>query len=325
MLFLHNEKIIYMRHIAIVFFVVLAFGSCDNSSKENKTLVIFHAGSLSKPIKAIANEYMRENPGVVIQLEAAGSVECARKITELNRQADILASADYKIIDDLLIPKHATWNLLFAGNEMALVYKPESKYASEISRDNWYSIIQKPEVFYGRSDPNADPCGYRTLLTLQLSELYYNSPNLMNSIASKDNRFIRPKEVDLLALIESGAIDYLFIYRSVAVQHGLLYLSLPPEINLSTPIHADFYSNSAVSIRGSSPGDSLVIRGEPMVYGITIPNNAPNMSLAIDFLKYFISNDKGLKVIEDMGMPLVSPIVVRGDSSLFYQMTILGN
>lgn len=294
-----------MKKLAIITLSVLTLVACKSTRKDSQILTIFHAGSLSMPIKAITDSFKVENPNVKFYLEAAGSVECARKITELNRRADIIASADYKIIDQLLIPDHADFNILFAGNEMALVHTSKSKYAEVINKDNWHNIIQKPEVHFGRSDPNADPCGYRTLLTLQLAEKFYNQPNLAKTIAAKDNRFIRPKEVDLIALLETGAIDYIFLYRSVAVQHNLPYLTLPSEVNLGNPRYKEFYKQASVTIRGSAPGDSLTIIGEPMVYGITIPNNSPNKELAKKFLDYFTNKDKGLKIIESMGMPLV--------------------
>ena len=300
-----------MRKAIIIVVAALTMAACNTTTNDKQTLTIFHAGSLSMPMKAIADSFKAENPGAQFHLEAAGSVECARKITELNRPADIMASADYKIIDQLLIPDHAVFNILFAGNEMALVHSSKSKYANEINEENWYQILQKPEVHFGRSDPNADPCGYRTQLTLQLAELYYNQPKLAKTIENKDNRFIRPKEVDLIALLETGAIDYIFLYRSVAVQHNLPYLSLPSEINLGNPKHEAFYKKASVAIRGSAPGDSLAIAGEPMVYGITIPKNAPNKELAKKFLDFYTHKDKGLKIIESMGMPLVWPLVSR--------------
>ena len=82
----------------------------------------------------------------------------------------------------------------------------------------------KDDVIFGRADPNSDPCGYHAVLTSQLSEQYYNHDNFTNKIISKDQEYIRPKEVDLLALLESNTIDYLFLYRSVAQQHGLKYV-----------------------------------------------------------------------------------------------------
>jgi len=96
-------------------------------------------------------------------------------------------------------------------------------------------------VAVGRADPDRDPCGYRTVMVLQLSEKHYGLPELADHLLAKDQRFIRPKETDLLALLESGEIDYLFIYRSVIEQHKLKMVSLPSEVNLSSPAMADCY------------------------------------------------------------------------------------
>ncbi len=45
----------------------------------------------------------------------------------------------------------------------------------------------------------------------------------------------------LLGLLESGAIDYCFEYKSVAKQHGLMYINLPPDINLGNIHYIKFY------------------------------------------------------------------------------------
>ena len=301
-----------------VFLSLVLFFGCTGSNKvgESNTITIFHAGSLSKPLKAIADSFMVENPEVKVLLEAAGSVECARKITELGRECDLMFSADYKVIDELLIPEFASWNILFAGNELTLVYTPKSKFGNEINQQNWIEILLNPEVYFGRSDPNSDPCGYRTILTLKLAEQFYNSSGLTSSFEAKDNRFIRPKEVDLIALLETGAIDYVFLYRSVAIQHGLNYLRLPDEINLGSASMEEKYAAASLKIRGSSPGDTLLIVGEPMVYGFTMLNNAPSADLAKQFAEFFLEKEKGLKLIERSGMPVLSPLIVKNEKAV---------
>jgi len=153
---------------------------------------------------------------VDIVLEASGSVASARKITDLNREADIMASADYRIINEMLIPQYASWNISFAANEMVLACRDNSPVSSMLTQDNWMNVLLQDETHYGRSNPDHDPCGYRTLVTLKLAEAYYQRPGLAERILQKDKRFIRPKETDLLALLESGTIETAFIYRSVA-------------------------------------------------------------------------------------------------------------
>jgi molybdate/tungstate transport system substrate-binding protein len=287
--------------------------SCTGSMKKVEideitgTIKILHAGSLSMPMKVIADSFMLHYPKVKVLLEASGSVDGARKISELNRNFDIFASADYLVIDRLLIPSHAKWNLIFAGNEMVVAYTPASKESNSIDSLNWFDIIEKKDIFYGRSDPDSDPCGYRTLLTLNLAEEYYGKSGLAKNILEKDVRFIRPKEVDLLALLQTQAIDYIFIYRSIAIQHKLKYVELPKSINLGYPGYAENYKRAKVYIRGSSPKTTIEIVGEPMAYSFTIPTNAENYDLAILFANFMTDKKLGLSILESMGMAIFEP------------------
>ena len=270
-------------------------------------LIVFHAGSLSVPIKEISNAFMKENPQVTIITESAGSVECARKISELKKPCDVMASADYSVIDKILIPDYAKWNIKFASNEMAIVYTEKSKRNKEINKNNWYKILLDENVQIGRSDPNSDPCGYRAVLVTKLAEKYYNQPGLSSKLLAKDKNNMRSKETDLLALLESDAIDYIFLYRSVAEQHKLKFLLLPDDINLKNPAYTELYASVSVEINGKKPGERIIQKGEPMVYGITIPENSPNKSVAIAFVKFLLTKEKGMEILKRQGQPSVIP------------------
>jgi molybdate/tungstate transport system substrate-binding protein len=270
-------------------------------------LVIFHAGSLSVPFKLISDAFTKIHPKVKIYREAAGSRSCARKISELNKEADIMASADYTVIDKLLIPKYTDWNIRFASNEMAIVYHHASKGASDIKNDNWYKILLRDDVAFGRSDPNADPCGYRAVLTMKLAEKYYGIKGLAAKMIAKDNEYIRPKETDLLALLESNTIDYIFLYRSVAEQHKLDFVLLPDQVNLKKPELTDYYETATIKISGAKPGTFITKKGAPMVYGVTIPKNAPNPEVAQAFVEFLLTEDNGMTIMKKMGQPSTVP------------------
>ena len=270
-------------------------------------LVVFHAGSLSVPFKEIAEAFEERYPSVRVLREAAGSRACARKIADLGRACDVFASADHTVIDTLLIPKHAGWTIKFASNEMAIVYREQSRASGEITSANWYEILSRDNVAFGRSDPNADPCGYRAVLTMKLAEKYYGKRGLAQGLLEKDTRYIRPKETDLIALLETGAIDYIFLYRSVAQQHGLKYVALPDEVNLKNPALAETYRSVSVEVSGKTPGTTITKRGAPMVYGVTIPKNARNPQAALAFVSFLLDKDKGMAVMAENGQPSVLP------------------
>ncbi len=270
---------------------------------EERSLTIFHAGSLTVPMKDVVAAFRLTYPNVKVLMEAAGSRECARKISELGRGCDVFASADYTVINTLLVPEFAPWCIKFAGNEMVIAYTKTSRRGGEINRENWPAILLDEQVDYGRSEPDSDPCGYRTVLTIKLAEAYYEREGLAAALLAKNRRNIRPKETDLLALLETHNIDYVFIYRSVAVQHGLEILTLPGEINLQDPALAEHYRTVTVDISGKNPGETVTKAGEPMVYGVTIPNNAPDPEMALAFVSFLLDPRKGMPILERHGQP----------------------
>ncbi|RME39276.1 MAG: extracellular solute-binding protein, partial [Thermoflexia bacterium] len=124
---------------------------------------------------------------------------------------------------------------------------------------------------------------------------------------------IRPKSVELIALLQSGNLDSAFLYRSVAVQHDLPLVSLPPEINLCCPEYAPFYQQAVVELR--EPGGTTTIAGEPIVYGVTVPRNAPHPDLAVEFVR-FLLEPEARALLEKMGQPAIVPPEVRGWENL---------
>ncbi len=280
------------------------------------TLTIFHAGSLTVPMKELTEAFQAEHPGVTFETEASGSNAAARKISELEREADVMMSADYTVIDKLLIPDFAGWNVQFARNMMVIAYTDQSLHADEINGDNWYEILTRDDVLYGHSDPDADPCGYRTLLVWQLAEAHYGVEGLnarLEEHCPPEN--VRPKSVQLIALLESGDMDYAWEYRSVAVQHGMKFVELPDEINLSLVEQADFYSQATVEIAGKEPGTTMTMTGKPIVYGVTIPRNAPHPELAAEFVK-FLLGPEGQAIMESQGQPPIVPPVAAEPGAL---------
>ncbi len=299
-------KKIFIIGLSVLFlFFSLSCSSGNKKENESKELLVFHAGSLSLPFKQIAKAFQEKNPGITVKLEAAGSVASARKITDLHRYCDVFASADYKVIDEMLVPEYANFNIKFAGNEMAIVYTEHSKFADEINAQNWMDILLKDEVAYGRSNPNDDPCGYRTVLVAKLAEKYYNLEDFAAKLLAKDQKYIRPKETDLLALLESGNLDYIFLYRSVAQQHHLKYLLLPDSINLKKFELKDYYSSVETQIRGKKKGEMITKKGAPMVYGITLHNDAEKNELAVKFLDFILS--EGMRIMEENGQTSLVP------------------
>ncbi len=320
-----NKKIRNMVLSSI--FIMLCFSHAVAKEK----IVIFHAGSLSVPFSQEAKVFEKKYPQYNVVQESSGSRACARKITDLKRKADVMASAAYKVIDNLLIPKYAKFNAHFATNEMIIAYTSHSKYANEINSKNWTDILLKKGVKVGHSNPNLDPCGYRAMLVTKLAGIYYKKPKFFQKLFGygdsyqdgEENRnkvIVRPKETDLLGLLEAGAYDYLFIYKSVAVQHGLKYINLPPQVSLKSKKYAKFYKQVSFKVTGKKPGTWIVKKGAPMVYGITIVQNKKenlprDKEGAIKFVKFILSPE-GQAIMRKNGQGVINPPIITGDATI---------
>lgn len=295
-----------MRNLIIARIIILTifvFNACNTGSKrdDSNTLHIIHAGSLNLPVHEISKAFREENPDVKVLTEAWGSKAGARRVIDINTPADLFMSADYMVIENMLIPDHATWYLPFATNELSIVYTPRSRYASEINQDNWMDILMKPDVKYGRSNPDMDPCGVRSVFTIKLAEKKYDKEDFARQLLEKDTDNIRPKETDLIALLENNHIDYIFLYKSVAVQHGLEYLELPDSLALGDFALNDWYRSVSIETLGTRPGETITEYGEAMVYGLTIPNKSQNPELAKKFIRFVLHPDKGQAILKRLG------------------------
>jgi len=318
-----NKKIKKTIFTLLTLFSLLLF-SFSGFGQENLQgeLIIYHAGSLTVPVANLVKEFNNLFPDIDIKTTAGGSRKISRLVAETGQKADILMSADYTVIDTLLIPDHADWNILFAENSMVIMYTDKSRYADKINTDNWYDILLKEGVEYGHSEPNADPCGYRSVLLLQLAENYYQREGLNNALLENcPKKNIRPKSVELISLLETGVLDYAFEYESVALQHQLKdnqfkYIKLPKAIDLSSLDHTEDYLKATIELSGAKPGETVIKKGQPIVYGITMPLNGKNRDNALAFLKFLFDKNQGLKVIQDSGQPVHELEVINGIDKL---------
>jgi len=305
---------------------------------QKSTLKVFHAGSLSEIFLELEKDFEERYKDVDVQRESAGSVDTIRKVTDLGKKADIVASADYSLIQTMMMaptPKYADYFIQFARNQIVIAYTDYSDYKDEIDVNNWYMIFDRPGVNFGFSNPNMDPCGYRALMVIQLAEIHYREKDIFEHLVSNHSAIhteeeggnysiyapefinpdstimMRPKEVDLMGLLETGELDYLLIYKSVAFQHrnsGVKYLELPEDIDLSALEEKENYSRVKIVRNSNNPERSKSTVASPIIYGITIPTSAENFNLALEFVKLLLG-DEGRSVVEEHGqLPITPPM-----------------
>jgi len=320
-------------------------------SSDRTPLVVFAAGSLIIPFGNLEKAFESQYPQIDVQAQYHGSIQVMRHATELHEPIDVVATADASLIPMLMYATnnpdtglpYADWYIRFASNHLALAYRPESIYASEINADNWYEILSRPDVKVGLADPRFDAVGYRALMVYALARDYYHQPTIFTDmfkgqfsfplgIFSEDGLttitvpeimetksgshiILRGASMELIALLESGDLDYAFEYESVIHQHGLSMLELPDSLNLGEEADQQIYSTVQVNedfqrFASVKP----VFRGERIGYGITIPENAPHPDEAALFVS-FLLGPQGRAIMEADYHPLFKPALCNGYAS----------
>jgi molybdate/tungstate transport system substrate-binding protein len=308
--------------------ILCSTAGCSSAVQPPKTVLkVVPAGSLLQPFDEVEKAFEAQHPDVDVQVEGHGSIQAIRQVTDLHRPVDVVAVADASLIPDLMFRTDPTTGANFtdtytpfATNAMVIAFTNKSRYADEITTANWYQVLSRPDVRVGISNPMLDAAGYRAMMVTLLADQYYQNttifpvlignhftPPLVIQNASgiatvrlpevlrpSDKKLvIRDGSIFVLSHLEAGGIDYAFEYRSVAEGHDLRWISLPPEFDLSSPDHADEYGMVRVILgfqRFSAVGQDRT--GQPIVYAVTTPNNAPNQELAQEFADLVIQKAK---------------------------------
>jgi len=264
-----------------------------------ETLRIVHAGALRQPLAKCVEVFWENRPGVKVEMFAAGSRECARRVME-GLPFDVLALADPAVFAEFLVPDFVTDYFVLATDQIVLAYERLSRCREIINAQNWPDILLSGEVIYARSDQNRDPCGYRTLLVWKLAEIFYRRPGLFAQLSAGCRpEQIYPKSIDAAVGLLEGRTDYAFLYASVARQLGLRCVSLPARINLSNPSYAQFYSTVYVAVEGKFPHSPTIIKGAPIEFAVGLAKDASVYAREFGEL---LTGRRGQEILESCGL-----------------------
>jgi molybdate/tungstate transport system substrate-binding protein len=213
---------------------------------------------------------LREHTGLVFSGEGKGSRALAHLISAGLRNPDVFISADPKLLDGI-----SKRHVIFGSARMVIAYSPRSPHRTLFEqaasgRQSILSVLADPSVRIGRTDPQLDPKGARTVRALQLLGAHYAAPAQANAVLAKAGVF--PEE-DLAVRVESGDLDAGFFYSTELTGRGLQPVELPNDSNLSNEI----------------------------TYAIGIVNGAPNPPAAQTFVDFVLRGD-GRGILEAAGL-----------------------
>jgi molybdate/tungstate transport system substrate-binding protein len=305
--------------LCIVVLCSCGVGLCGEDSAQSKpsgTVQVVYAGSLGAALERSVGPEFEKNSGFTYQGEGQGSLGAAKMISDGLRSPDVFISADAAVNDKVLMKpdkKLTDWYVTFASSAMVLGYNPKSKFNSifkqvQAGKVPWYEALKTPSLKFGRTDPNLDPKGYRTLFLFHLAESYYHRNDLTSLLGDPANPAQIFPEPELLIRMESGQLDAGFFYRHEVIAHKVPFIELPNQINQSDPSLVALYKEQKFTTN-----KGVTVTATPIVFTVTIPHTAKNVPGAVAFVRFLLAG-QGRNLIEQYGLR-PSAILMNGDRS----------
>jgi molybdate/tungstate transport system substrate-binding protein len=256
--------------VAAMFAVVPSFHGAARG-----TVQVAYAGSLVATMEGPMKAALAAQ-GVGFAGEAKGSRALANLIAAGLRAPDVFISADTRLVENLERTQHLVRGYtVFGSARMVVAYSAKSPQHALFERAargqlSILDVLANPLVRVGRTDPQLDPKGARTLRTLDFLGKHFHAPQEARAILQKAQTY--PEE-DLAVRVESGDVDAGFFYSTEIPGRDLRAVELPEDANLS---HA-------------------------IAYALAIMRNAPHPQAAAAFAQ-FVLRGNGKAILEKAGV-----------------------
>jgi molybdate/tungstate transport system substrate-binding protein len=273
--------------------------SIPNSATTPRPLITFNADAYTAEVQALLNGFTGASGIPVAPTHSAGSFALARQIASGSQVDVFIPVALSAAAPSNLGTLSSNWAIGFASDQMVIAYSNATTTAppaaaiiagyQQATRSNassdWSSAFKSlasGSVKVGISDPDADPAGLRGWLVLEAAGLLYagNQSAYAAPLLHEKANVTGSAAANMVAPLQAGQFQFLFIYRSAAVAQHLGYLQLDHRVNLGDPKLAASYA--ALTYRLAS-GQT---KGAPIILCATIPTNALHASEATQFVQY---------------------------------------
>ncbi|MCI4346303.1 MAG: substrate-binding domain-containing protein [Thermoplasmata archaeon] len=268
------------------------------------TLTLVGAGSLNAVLPALAANFASQTPGVSAPNASQtyeGSIVAMHAISQLHQAYDVALAADYRLIPQILETSYASYEVMFASDPVVLAYAPSVAALAGINGSNWATKIESSGILLGISNASTDPLGYAAIFALELDGLlqsgdltsvyghfFTGAPGALAKPVSSATRLA--PEMQAGTELTAGTVQAFLVYQSYAKSAHLTFLSLPWQVYLGSlnATALSTYAQASTAIVGSYQS-VVVVKGTPVLFGATVPLNAPNAALGELFLAYLLS------------------------------------
>ncbi|HVB95398.1 MAG TPA: substrate-binding domain-containing protein [Nitrososphaerales archaeon] len=276
-------------------------------SAKEAPLVSYSADAYATEVTSLLNGFSSSTGAQVAPLKTGGSFADANQIAAGAPDDVFVSVALTATSSQYLRNLTSNWAVGFASDQMVLAYTNATQTsaaagvinladtaATSNATSDWnafYTALTSGGIKIGISNPVSDPAGLRGWLVLEAAgyvcaggnEQAYVTPLLQNNANATGT-----SAAALVAPLQAGQIQFLFIYKSAAVSDGLKFLTLESHVSLGSPSLGSFYSQFSYT---DSAGKTA---GAPIILCVTVPLSAVNTAEALQFVQYVVHNAKGL-------------------------------
>ena len=298
-----------------------------STSSDTSPLMLYSADAYVNESISLEKGFTNSTGIEMAPPKAGGSLLLGQEIAQGNPVSVFLSVSKTAVQNVTLKNEYSGWAVSFATDQMGLAYSNATlqnsaamtvihafnvAVSTNSTRDwyNFYSNLTSGAVKVGISNPNADPAGFRAWMVLEAAGHIYasNTTFFASRMQSNSGNITGASAADLIAPLQAGQIQFLFIYKSAITSQHLDLLRLPNGVNLSFPSYNSFYSQFTYSIT------SGVQKGGAIVLWITIPKDSTDSNSSLRFVVYVIENSQNL--LKTFGLGSITPPKIYNDTSL---------
>ena len=250
---------------------------------------VFHADSLSGPMREIKLAFEARNAGVNLRLTSGVSRDLAARILK-GDVCDVFAPSSPAVIDEDLMHKKiagsgqdaATWYVVFSANEMVVIVAKGNPLGIREVSD-----LLRPQVRFVRVNGEKDLATGRTIEFVKRATAKEGKPELAPKII--DSAMLDPAKAttvpEAIAAVRDGKANAAVVYYSAAVaaRNDVDIIRFPDSVNLSDAIR-----NAA-----------------------TVPGTARNAKEATELVRFLVSAE-AQAILQRTGQPPVVPALRKG-------------
>ncbi|WP_231551105.1 substrate-binding domain-containing protein [Acidithiobacillus ferrivorans] len=150
-------------------------------------LQVAYAGSMGAVMDLHLGPAFAKTHHVTYQGEGQGAYGLAHLIAAKKLRTDVFISITPGPIKVLEKAGMVSKAVPVASTAMVIAYSPKSRYAKEFAASAsgkmpWYTVLEKPGIQFGRTDPQTDPQGQNIIFTFLLAQKYYHQHELVQRV-----------------------------------------------------------------------------------------------------------------------------------------------